>query len=441
MEKVYQYLIQTIGLKKEDVIVVGVSGGPDSMALLYILYMIRRQIPFSIVVAHVNHNIRKESEKEAIFLEKWCQEHDILFEKMKIEQYSDDNFHNEAREIRYHFFEGLIRKYHAGYLMTAHHGDDLMETILMRIVRGSTLKGYSGFQERVKMEEYEIVRPLIFVTKQDIMDFVTQHAIPYVVDKSNFKNKYTRNRYRKNVLPFLKKENAKVHEKFFQFSHTLLEYSSFLDRQVDKVYHQVYQNKEIQLPAFLKLDSLIQEKILYRILEEIYHDDMMVLHDRHVQLLFDLIHSKKKNTYIYLPNNIKVVKEYQILRFTDQVQAIDSYEMELEDYVILPNKKHLERMEECEGNGNDVCRLLSDEIALPLYVRTRKHGDKIALHGMNGHKKVKDIFIDAKIPLAERELWPIVVDSKNQVIWIPGIKKSKFMKKKSEKYDIIYKYH
>ncbi len=98
-------------------------------------------------------------------------------------------------------------------------------------------------------------------------------------------------------------------------------------------------------------------------------------------------------------------------------------------------------MEECEGNGNDVCRLLSDEIALPLYVRTRKHGDKIALHGMNGHKKVKDIFIDAKIPIAERELWPIVVDSKNQVIWIPGIKKSKFMKKKSEKYDIIYKYH
>ena len=86
MEKVYQYLIQTIGLKKEDVIVVGVSGGPDSMALLYILYMIRRQIPFSIVVAHVNHNIRKESEKEAIFLEKGCKEHEIVVEKVKVEQ-------------------------------------------------------------------------------------------------------------------------------------------------------------------------------------------------------------------------------------------------------------------------------------------------------------------------------------------------------------------
>lgn len=441
MKQVYDYLLHKIELNKNDVVVVGVSGGPDSMALLFILTMLRKQIPFSIVVGHVNHNVRRESAKEAVFLEEWCKNNDVLFEGMKIEKYSDDNFHNEARTIRYHFFESLVKKYQAKYLMTAHHGDDLIETVLMRIVRGSTLKGYSGFQARIKKEGYEIIRPLIFVTKSEIEEFLALHEIPYVIDKSNFKDKYTRNRYRKNVLTFLKSEDANVHNKFYQFSKTLYEYSTFLDRQVDKVFAKVYHDGTLEISKFLELESLIQEKIVYRILESIYHDDMMVIHDKHVELILKLISSKKKNTYIYLPNNIKVVREYDLLKIKDQVDSISSYEMELEEYVILPNKRHIERLDEVNENGNDICRLLSTEVELPLYVRTRKHGDKIALHGMSGHKKVKDIFIDSKLPSSERELWPVVVDSKNQVIWIPGIKKSKFMKKKSEKYDIIYKYH
>ena len=325
--------------------------------------------------------------------------------------------------------------------MTAHHGDDLMETILMRIVRGSTLKGYSGFQSIVDMGDYKIVRPLIYITKAEILEFLRLRNIPYVVDKSNFKDKYTRNRYRKQILPFLKKEEENVHKKFLKFSKTLYEYSSFLDRQVDKYYHRVYSNKQLDIESFLKLDTLIQEKMIYRILEDFYRDDMMVISDIHVALIFDLIFSKKKNTYIYLPNNIKIKKEYNILKIVDDVRLIDSYEIELGEYAILPNKKHLERVDEINENGNDVCRLSSAEIELPLYVRTRKHGDKIALYGMQGHKKVKDIFIDKKIPMEERELWPIVVDAKDQVLWIPGIKKSKFIKKKSEKCDIIYKYH
>ena len=110
MKKVYDFLINKIAINKDDVVVVGVSGGPDSMALLFILTLIRKKIPFSIVVGHVNHNVRRESVKEAKFLEDWCMEHDVLFESMKIEKYSDDNFHNEARTIRYTFFENLVKK-------------------------------------------------------------------------------------------------------------------------------------------------------------------------------------------------------------------------------------------------------------------------------------------------------------------------------------------
>lgn len=441
MKNVYNFLVNTLSLNKDDVVVIGVSGGPDSMALLYILTILRKNNPFKIVVGHVNHNVRRESVKEAKFLEEWCNSHDVLFEGMKIEKYSDDNFHNEARTIRYNFFDSLVKKYQANYLMTAHHGDDLIETILMRIVRGSTLKGYSGFQMVVDKGSYKIARPLIYVTKSEIQDFLYENNIPYVVDKSNFKDKYTRNRYRKYVLPFLKKEDGNVHEKFLKFSRTLYAYSEFLDMQVEKAYHKVYNDRCLALDKFLELDDLIQEKMIYRILEEIYSDDMMVIHNEHVELIFNLINSRKKNAYIYLPNNIKVLREYNLLKIMDKVSSIDSYEMELEDFVVLPNKKHLELISECCLNGNDICRLSRDEVVFPLYVRTRKHGDKISLYGMNGHKKVKDIFIDKKIPMEDRELWPIVVDSRGEVLWIPGIKKSKFIKKKNEKCDIIYRYY
>ena len=441
MRQVYEFLLKKVGLKEGDVVVLGVSGGPDSMALLFLCLMIRKVLPISLVVAHVNHNVRKESEKEAKFLEDYCKKNDVLFESMKIEEYSNDNFHNEARNIRYRFFESLVHKYHASYLMTAHHGDDLMETILMRLVRGSTLKGYAGFQEKVKMDGYTIVRPLIFVTKSEIQDFVFEHKIPYVTDKSNFKDKYTRNRYRKKVLPFLKQEDKDVHHKFYQFSNLLSRYNEYLNSEVEKVYFKVYCDKILYLDKFLELDSLLQERIIARILEEIYNDNMMMISSRHMELLFSLICSKKKNSYLYFPNNIKVVKEYNEVQFTEGIKEIDNYEMELANFVVLPNEHIIERVEEIDTNGNDVCRLDSSEISLPLYVRTRKHGDKIALLGSSGHKKLKDIFIDSKVPLSKRELWPVVVDSKGEVIWIPGIKKSKFMKKKSEKYDIIYKYN
>lgn len=115
--------------------------------------------------------------------------------------------------------------------------------------------------------------------------------------------------------------------------------------------------------------------------------------------------------------------------------------MELIDYAILPNGKHLEVVDSCNTNGNDICRLSSLDVSLPLYVRTRKHGDKMSLKGTNGHKKVKDILIDSKIPMKDRELWPIVVDSKDTIVWIPGLKKSKFNKQKSDKCDIIIKYY
>ena len=439
MKQAYEYLLNL--LKEKDVVVVGVSGGPDSMALLYLLKEIRKIVNISLVCSHVNHNVRRESASEKDFLQNWCLKNDILFESMVIEKYGDDNFHNEARVIRYNYFESLVQKYSANYLMTAHHGDDLIETILMRLTRGSTLKGYGGFYQEVLKENYKIIRPLVYATKREIEDYNKKHKVPYVIDKSNKKDKYTRNRYRKIVLPFLKKEDSKVHEKFLKFSKIIADYDAYIDKQVKNAFLQVYDDNKLNISKYLKLDGLLQNKILYSLLEQIYHDDLMLVSDKHISLVKKVIFSNKKNTYAFLPNNIRVVKSYDVLEIIHEGENEDNYNIELIDYAVLPNGKHLELVEACDTNGNDVCRLLSTDVSLPLYVRTRKHGDKMSLKGTDGHKKVKDILIDSKIPMRDRELWPVVVDSNDMIVWLPGLKKSKFNKQKNDKCDIIIKYY
>ena len=189
---------------KKDIIVIGCSTGPDSMALVDMLLKVREKYDLSLIIAHVNHNLRKQSYEEAEYMQKYCEDNNIAFETMTIEEYGDDNFHNEAHNIRYNYFENIVKKYGANYLMTAHHGDDLIETVLMRIVRGSNLKGYSGFKSVVEKDGYKIVRPLIYFTKDELKKYDEENKVKYYIDDSNEKDKYTRNRYRKYVLPFLK---------------------------------------------------------------------------------------------------------------------------------------------------------------------------------------------------------------------------------------------
>ena len=440
MDKVLDFLINDIKIKENDTIVLGNSGGPDSMFLLTALLKLKEKYNLKIVCAHVNHNVRVESDSEQVFLMNYCNDHDVVFETMKIENYGDDNFHNQARNIRYNFFEDLVNKYEAKYLMTAHHGDDLTETILMRIVRGSTLKGYSGFDKIVYNDNYTLVRPLIFLTKDYIKEYDDKNNIPYVVDKSNFKEKYTRNRYRLKMLPFLKEEEKNVHEKFLKFSETLEEYDRFINNEIKKNIDKVYKNNIIYIDKYLELYPLIQRKVIEYILEDIYKEDLMIINDKHVKLILDLINSKKSNSTVCLPHNIDVNKNYNLVTFSKEIKEVIDYNIDLTNYVKLPNGHNLSIVDNEESNNNFVCRLDTSEIKLPLYVRTRKLGDKMSLKKINGSKKIKDIFIDCKVSTLERDKWPIVVDSEDKILWIPGVKKSKYTKLKNEKYDIIIKY-
>ena len=423
-----------------DTIVVGCSTGPDSMALVDMLLRIREKYNLSLIVCHVNHNLREQSKEEEEFIKEYCKEKDILLETMTIEEYGDDNFHNEAHNIRYKFFDTVVKKYNANYLMTAHHGDDLIETVLMKIVRGSNILGYSGFRKVIDMDTYKVVRPLIEFTKDELEEYDKENKVKYYIDASNDKDKYTRNRYRKYILPFLKKEENNVHLKFLKFSNTLQEADNFLVKERNKALKRVVEDNKINIDKFNEEDIYIQKEILYFTLNKFYPDDLILVNDKHINLLFDLINNKKANSFVNLPNEVIAYKSYNMIELKRETEVISSYEVEFDNYVSLPNNHVIKKIEKTSDNSNYICRINSKDITLPLIVRTRRVGDKIKVKNLNGSRKVKDIFIDKKIQLNKRDSWPIVVDSKDNVVWIPGVIKSKFDKNESDDYDNILKY-
>lgn len=437
MNKALDFLKENI--KKNSTVVIAVSGGPDSMVLFSLILKLKKELNLNIVAAHVNHKHRLASEDEAKMVKQYTLENDSVFEYMEIIEYTDDNFHNYARSKRYEFFEQCINKYKARYLLTAHHGDDLMETILMRLVRGSNLKGYAGFDSIIKKENYNILRPLITYTKEEIAKYAETNNIPFCTDESNNEDVYTRNRFRHHILPFLKEEDKKVHQKFYKFSKLLLLYNEYTTKKVNKIMKDIYQNNILDITKFKTKEEIIQIKIIEEILNDYYGDDLILISDVHTKSIMDLILSKKSNAKINLPNGKIGIKEYNAFKIIKET-VDENYNLEFSGYLLLPNERVLKQVKDTEDTSNNVIRLNSNELKLPLYVRTKKDGDKIEVKGLSGTKKVKDIFIDEKVSPSKRQNFPILVDSDDKILWLPGLKKSKFDKQKDENYDIIIKY-
>ena len=428
-------------LQDNDTIVLGLSGGPDSMCLLNIILSLNKKL--KIVCAHINHGLRKESLKEQEFITDYCQDKNLILETTTFAKKSNEEDYNEQelREKRYAYFADVINKYQAKYLFTAHHGDDLVETILMRISRGSNLRGYSGFQVKSKKRELTVIKPLIFMTKKEIEKYNQDNNIPYVIDQTNLEDEHTRNRYRHNILPFLKEENKDIHLKYIKYSNELDKYVTYVDKQVQKEINKRYQNKTLNLKGFSKLDNLIQTKIIEYILDDNYYHNLYLVSDKHVNMLLEIINNPKPNIKTNLPDNLLAIKSYNNLLFTKEKLNKEKYKFELQEDNLLPNGRHITKIKDTAKNTNYYIKLNSKELTLPLYIRTREPGDKMIIKNMTSPKKLKDIFIDSKLPQAKRDTLPILVDSDNNIIWLSGIKKSKFAKSNNEIYDIILWYN
>ena len=438
MNYVYKF-IEKLNINNSTVIA-AISGGPDSMLLLDILLDLRDKMNLNIVVAHVHHNLRKESDYEAIEVEKYCKENNLIFEMKKIEKYPNDKFSEEsARKIRYEFFDEIIKKYNSNILFTAHHGDDLIETVLMRLTRGSSLKGYAGFESISTDRGYKIARPLIYLTKQEIENILNKKSIWYAKDMSNESDKYTRNRYRKNILPEIKKENKNVHYKFIEFNEKILMANEYIKKESDKYYERLVINNEIQVNKFNKLDDIIKIYILEKYLKYIYKDNITQINNKHINIIFTYM-MKNINTLFDMPNNKQGIIEYNKFKIIEKKNS-EEYEYIFTDYIELPDGKIIQIDNTTALTSNYVIHLNSSDVKLPFHVRSYRMGDRMTVKNMLGSKKVSDIFIDTKLSKELRVSYPIVTDDTGEIIWIPGIKKSHFDMKKEGKYDIILKYN
>ena len=435
MDKVLNYLKQEI--RDNKTIILACSAGSDSMCLLDLLNKIKIDKNLRIIIAHINHKVREESDKEEIFLKEYCEKLNLEFVSKHLDEYKEKEFNeNEAREKRYQFLDEVMKKYHGYYLMTAHHGDDLIETILMRLTRGSNLKGYIGIKEKQVKVNYTILRPLLRVNKENILEYNKNNNIPYVIDKSNEDIKYTRNRYRKNILPFLKEENSNIHLKYYQFSKELEEYDRFLNNYI--------LNKDLLIEDYIDLNKIkeeskfIKRKCIELLIREIQNSDYLDISNKQIEEIMNIM-DKDGNKVINLNNKYIALKEYNKLRIIKEKERkefnyILDKDIDINNYKIrfLDNNENID-------NSNNILLLNKEDISLPLIIRSKKDGDKMTIKNLNGHKKINDILIDEKVPLKERDNILVITDSKNNILWIPRLKKSQFAKDKKEKYDIILK--
>lgn len=396
-------LIKTVqkdfSFQKEDKIIIAVSGGVDSMVLLDIMTKI---LPAKcIVVAHINHKMRPESDIEYKEIQNITHAYKCTFEGYTY-HHNKGNFQASARKARYQFFQALAQKYNANYLLTAHHLDDQIETIFMRITRGSSFSGYSGMKRRVKRRNYTIVRPFLHIPKEDLYTYAKTQGISYFEDASNEEDTYTRNRFRKYIIPLLKEENPSFFEKMIQFTEYMEDADNFIEQASQDFMHQYYMYRTLPIEPFKELDKSVQVKVLEKVINKATDDSVEISYKQY-QKLIELIYSDQPNQFYALGKTFEWIKEYEVF-YIAKIEAHKPVNIKITkagEYFVSDNHSFLFSHEKLEHNHRKYFELCYNEKVFPLYLRNRKNGDRIKLK--EGTKKVKDILIDQKIPLSKRD--------------------------------------
>ncbi|OCA91590.1 tRNA lysidine(34) synthetase TilS [Pseudobacillus wudalianchiensis] len=437
-ENVKQFITHHQLISKGDKVAVGVSGGPDSLSLLSYLERKRKEFNIEVFALHLDHMFRgEESYRELQFVEQFCESKKIPFyaERINIAKELEEEgggLQEVSRRVRYEFFERGLEKFSADKLALAHHGDDQIETVMMQLVKGSSSR--TGIPVRRAFGKREIIRPLLSVNKDMIEEYCLHYRLNPQRDPSNEKPVYTRNRYRLELLPFLKEENRKVHEHFQRFSEELNEDNRFLEELTKEKMKNIWQKDDsmcsFEIESFQSMPLPLQKRGIHLILNYLYKGKKPFSYI-HIQQILQLLKEDKSSWKLDLPHGLKVCREYQlcVFRFNASEKREYTFKLNCGDQVSWPyGGQFLLTDRAPEVTGEYEYMMLEEKVKLPLYIRTRKKGDKIQPKGMNGSKKLKDLFIDEKVVLARRDQWPIVTDSEGKLLWVPGLKRSRYEK-------------
>ncbi|MGM7637406.1 tRNA lysidine(34) synthetase TilS [Bacillus sp. Hm123] len=436
-ERMKRFIKQHQLIEKGDKVAVGVSGGPDSLALLSYLANHRDVFQIEVYALHLDHMFRgEESCAELRFVEHFCDKRNIpcYTKQVKVSAVMEQQatgLQETAREVRYRFFEEGLQKFSANKLALAHHGDDQIETVLMQLVKGASTR--TGIPVRRPFADGEIIRPMLLLTKEMIEQYCSAEGLEPRRDPSNDRLDYTRNRFRHHLLPFLKQENPKVHEHFQRFNEEMKEDDQFLNELTEATMHKVWEKDEasakVQINAFIEVPLPLQRRAIHLILNYLYKGKI-AFSFIHIQQILQLLKGGSSSGSLDLPDGLKVRREYQQCIFSFEQEWKKEYEFALQigERVAWPfGGEFMLTAEAPTSMENDHYFMIDPHaMKLPLYIRTRKQGDKISPKGMNGSKKLKRLFIDEKVPKTKRDRWPIITDYDGEVLWVPGLKKSKY---------------
>lgn len=440
LEQVKRTIDQYHLLEKGDRLVIGVSGGMDSMVLLYVLNTLRKTFDLSLIVAHINHGLRpEESEEEATLVQKESERFGCPFEygKFDIKEYQKTthlSLQDAARRIRFQFFQALLEKYDAHKIALGHHADDQVETVLLNLFRGSGLRGLKGM---LPIREERVIRPLLEVWRSEIESFAIQHGIPYLIDSSNLQRGYLRNKIRLDLIPLIEREfSPHFKEVVHKISKILREENDCLEKETEKVCQRIVQEeKDVLSLSFSEYQSLhpsLRRRVLWKLIGSLVTNGLAMEEKEEwpIDSLMRKLNKSSDNFILELPRGLILEKSYDtIMLKRGRVKWIPPFEVELTSpgRNVIKEIGHEIIMEELESGvrlkelnvSPKVAFFDSQSLKFPLKVRNFRPGDRFQPLGVKGTQKLKEFFIDHKVPRFERTKIPLLI-SGDIIAWVVG---------------------
>lgn len=400
-----------------DRIVVGFSGGPDSVFLVEMLLKLREKIEFDIVLVHVNHLLRgEEAQRDEDFSINYGKSKGlkVFARKINITSLGKEkglSLEEAGREARYSFYKEVLEKSNSNKIALAHNKDDQIETFMFRLTRGTGLSGLEGIA--TKRDRY--IRPISEIYKSEIVNYLDENNISYCIDSTNLESEFTRNSIRIDLIPFIEKRyNPKFKDKIFSLIEEIRDINIFIEKEIE----QFSYDETINIESILKFPKSIRGKILSKYL---YKYGLEV--NRKKISLIESILEKGGSQEISLDSQYILKKEYNILK----IQKINLIKNNIEEVTFtIPNKiEYGDYIIEAEyterGEQNKNCFYTNLKLGDTLIIRGRKDGDKIIPTGMKGEKKLKEIFINEKVGKEKRDSIPLIVHNDN-IVWIAGVR-------------------
>jgi len=423
-------------LEKGDGVVVGVSGGPDSIALLDLLYRLKDVYSITLYPAHLNHGFRgREAEEDLVFCRRICGQYGLTLISESVDvpaliQRERRSAQALAREVRYDFFFRTAKRCGAGRIALGHHADDQAETLLMRLLRGAGLRGLSGIPIQ---RPPGIIRPLLMVSRKEILEYLAERKISFREDSSNLKEIYLRNRVRKELTPLLiRKYNPNLVRDLGKTAEILREEEDYLQKIARAHFAPV------PVPGGVSLDlhplagfhrALVRRIIRLAIAECL--GGLSGISFSHIEAVMSLMSVPGSSGRVDLPRGLKVRKIYDRLEFG---MGGEKESPPGRERLRVPGREKLSRfgveviseiipVEEFRGTcRKQEAALDFDKCFLPLSVRAREEGDLFFPAGFGKRKKLKRFLIDEKIPAPLRGRIPLFVDREDRILWVGGVR-------------------